>query len=58
VRILLEKAEALSPGVMYIFISHSQSEHDKRVYIQKAEHLNVRKHRDITGEMWFGVGVW
>jgi len=35
--------------------SHSQSERDKRVYME-ACHLNVWIHRDITGEMWFGVG--
>jgi hypothetical protein len=53
---------ALRPGgmclvvqVVYIYTSHSQFEHDKRDYTWGAGNLNIRIHRDITGEMWFGV---
>ena len=39
---------------MTVFLDYKPTRYEGKCFLRN---LNIRIHRDITGEMWFGVGV-
>jgi hypothetical protein len=41
---------------MAVFLDYKPTDIYSKEFVTCKGNLNIRTHRDITGEMWFGVG--